>query len=133
MGLLQKAKEKALELADGSDLAHAGVEKVRELLSLLNAAMPLLEEAGCRPSGVDVDVGLPPKVVANFAASEVSEEAIARITADNPEKSLACAILKALAKGARLQKVLEVGRLRASTLAVEIGLAPCLKLSFVSA
>jgi hypothetical protein len=45
----------------------------------------------------------------------------------------ACAILKALAKGARLQKVLEVGRLRASTMAVEIGLAPCLKLSFVSA
>ena len=70
--------------------------------------------------------------MANFATSEVSEEAIARITADNPEKTLACAILKALAKGARLQKVLEVGHLRASTLAVGIGLAPCLKLSFVS-
>lgn len=132
MGLLHKAKEKALEFTEG-ELANAGVAKVREVLSLFNEALPLLEEAGCTPSGVDVDVGLPPKVVANFATNEVSEEAIARITADNPEKKLACAILKALAKGARLQRGVEVGRLRASTLAVEIGLAPCLKLSFVRA
>jgi hypothetical protein len=132
VGLLQKAKEAALEFADSGEWAHMGVAKVRELFALLNAALPLLEEAGCTPSGVDVDVGLPPKVVANFATSDVSEEAIARITADNPDKTLACAILKALAKGARLQKVLEVGQLRASTLAVEIGLAPCLKLSFVN-
>ena len=133
MGLLHKAKEKALEYADTGALANAGVEKMREVLSLFNAALPLLEEAGCRPSEVEVEVGLPPKVVANFETSDVSEEAIARITGDNPEKKLACAILKALAKGARLQKVLEVGRLRASTMAIEIGLAPCLKLSFVSA
>jgi hypothetical protein len=133
VGLLQKAKDKALEFADGSELTNAGITKVREMLGLLNAAMPLLEEAGCTPSGVDVDVGLPPKVVASFATSEVSEEAIARITAANPDKTLACAILKALAKGAHLQKGAEVGRLRASTLAVEIGLAPCLKMSFVRA
>ena len=132
MGLLQKAKEKALEFTEG-ELANAGVVKVRELLSRFNEAMPLLEEAGCTPSGVDVDVGLPPKVVANFTTSEVSEEAIARITAENPERTLACAILNALAKGARLQKVVEIGRLRASTLAVEIGLTPVLKLSFVRA
>jgi|tagenome__1003787_1003787.scaffolds.fasta_scaffold20666672_2 hypothetical protein len=132
VGLLQKAKEKALEVTEG-ELANAGVAKVREILSLFNEAMPLLEEAGCAPSGVDVDIGLPPKVVANFATTEVSEEKIARITADHPEKKFACAILKALAKGARLQKGVEVGRMQASTLAVELGLAPCLKLSFVRA
>jgi hypothetical protein len=130
VGLLHKAKEKALELAEG-ELANAGVAKVREILSLFNEALPLLEEAGCTPSGVDVDVGLPPKVVANFATAEVSEEKIARITGEHPEKKFACAILKALAKGARLQKLVEVGRLHASTLAVELGLAPCLKMSFV--
>ena len=82
--------------------------------------------------GVEVEIRLPPKVVANFATSDVSEEAIARITAEHPDKALACAILKALVTGARLQKVMEVGR-SASTLAVEIGPPPCLKLSFVSA
>jgi hypothetical protein len=132
VGILQNAKDKARELTDGGELANAGIGKLREVLSLFNAALPLLEEAGCRPSGVDVDVGLPPKIVANFVTSDVSDEAIERITAANPDKKLACAILKALAKGAHLQKALEVGRLRASTLAVEIGLPPCLKLSFVS-
>ena len=132
MGLLQKAKEKALEFTDG-ELANVGVAKVRELISRFNEALPLLEEAGCTPSEVEVEVGLPPKIVANFVTSEVSEEAIARITADNPDRTLACAILKALAKGARLQKAVEVGRLRASTLAVEIGLSPVLKLVFVRA
>jgi hypothetical protein len=43
---------------------------------------------------------------------------------------LACAILKALANGARLQKALPVGQLRASTLAVEIGLELGLELRF---
>ena len=132
MGLLHKAKEKALEFTDG-ELANVGAAKVRELISRFNEALPLLEEAGCTPSEVEVEVGLPPKIVANFVTSEVSEEAIARITADNPDRTLACAILKALAKGARLQKAVEVGRLRASTLAVEIGLSPVLKLVFVRA
>ena len=132
MGLLQKAKEKALEFTDG-ELANVGAAKVRELISRFNEALPLLEEAGCTPSEVEVEVGLPPKIVANFVTSEVSEEAIARITTDNPDRTLACAILKALAKGARLQKAVEVGRLRASTLAVGIGLAPVLKLVFVRA
>jgi hypothetical protein len=66
VGLLQKAREEALKLTEG-ELANAGVAKVREILSLFNEALPLLEETGCAPSGVDVDVGLPPKVVANFA------------------------------------------------------------------
>jgi len=132
VGLLHKAKEKALEFTE-SELANVGVAKLRELLARFNEALPLLEEAGCTPSEVEVEVGLPPKVVANFATSEVSQEAIARITADNPDRTLACAILQALAKGARLQKAIEIGRLRASTLAVEIGLAPGLKLTFVRA
>ena len=132
MGLLHKAKEKALEFTE-SELANAGVAKVRELLSRFNEALPLLEEAGCTPSEVEVEVGLPPKVVAYFVTSDVSEEAITRITAENPERTLACAILKALVKGARLQKGIEIGRLRASTLAVEIGLSPVLKLTFVRA
>ncbi len=131
MGLLQKAKDKALAFTEG-ELADAGVAKVREMLGLFNAALPLLEEAGCRPSGVEVEITLPPKVVAYFATSDVSEEAIARITAQHPDKTLACAILKALATGARLQRAMNVGRLPASTLAVEIGLPPCLKLSFGS-
>jgi hypothetical protein len=135
VGLLEKTKEKAIEFtqAQGGALADAGIAKVREVMELFNAALPLLKEAGCAPSGVDVDVGLPPKVVANFVTSDVSEEAIARITAANPDKKMACAILKALQQGARLQKAIEVGRMRASTLAVEISLIPCLKLSFVSA
>ena len=131
MGLLQKAKDKALAFTEG-ELADAGVAKVREMLGLFNAALPLLEEAGCRPSGVEVEITLPPKVVAYFATSDVSEEAIAHITAEHPDKTLACAILKALATGARLQRAMNVGRLPASTLAVEIGLPPCLKLSFGS-
>ena len=131
MGLLQRAKEKALEVT-GGELAEAGVAKVREMVARFNEALPLLEKAGCRPSGLEVEITLPPKVVAYFLTSDVSEEAIARITAEHPEKALACAILKALAHGARLHRAIEVGRLPASTLAVEIGLPPCLKLSFGS-
>ena len=132
MGVLHKARQRAMELKEtkGNELAEASMAKVREVLAAFNAGLPLLKEAGCRPTGVEVELGLPPKIVANFATSDVSEEAVARITADNPDKTLACSILKALVQGARLQRSLEVGRLRASSLAVEISLPPCLKLGF---
>ena len=115
VGLLQKAKEKALEFAEA---ASGPIRASRRCASSSPAqrSAAAAGKGGLHAFGGRVDVGLPPKVVANFATSDVSEEAIARITAENPEKTLACAILKALAKGARLQKVLEVGRLRASTL-----------------
>ena len=134
MGLLGKTKDKAVEFKNGQGqiLADAGIAKAREALALLNDAMPLLKEAGCSPSEVEVEIGLPPKVVANFATSEVSEEAIARITAEHPDKKLACAILKALQEGARWQKAVEVGDMHASTLAIEISLIPAIKLSFVA-
>lgn len=135
MGLLDKTKEKASELKNGQGgmLADAAMGKAREALALLNDAMPLLRQAGCSPSGVDVDIGLPPKIVANFATSDVSDEAITRITAEHPDKKMACAILKALQQGARWQRAVEVGDLHASTLAIEISLIPCIKLSFVAA
>ncbi|HSS38896.1 MAG TPA: hypothetical protein VLT58_09015 [Polyangia bacterium] len=134
MGLLDKTKEKAIEFkrGQGGMLADAGIAKARETLALLNDAMPLLKQAGCSPSGVDIDIGLPPKLVANFATSDVSDEVIARITAENPDKKLACAILKALQQGARWQKAVEVGDMRASTMAIENSLLPCIKLSFVA-
>jgi predicted amidohydrolase len=134
VGLLNKAKEKAIEFtqAQGGALADMGMAKAREALGLLNEALPLLKEAGCSPSEVEVEVTLPPKVVAKFATSDVSEEAIARITAENPHRTLACAILKTLQQGARLQKAIAIGRMRASTLDVEISLVPCLKLTYTN-
>jgi hypothetical protein len=132
MGLLDKAKAKALELkeATGGALNDAAMSKVHEVIDAFNAGLPLLREAGCTPTRVDVVVGLPPKILSHFDPNDVSQEAIARITAENPDKVLACAILKALAHGARLQKALPVGQLRASALAVEIGLALGLELRF---
>jgi hypothetical protein len=135
MGLLDKVKEKAVELkeATGGALSDAAMSKVHDVVAAFNAGLPLLREAGCAPTRVDVVVGLPPKIVSHFDPNDVSQETIARITAENPDKVLACGILKALASGARLQKALPVGQLRASTLAVEIGLALGLELRFESA
>lgn len=133
--MLGKTKDKAIEFKNGQGgmLADAAVAKAREALALLNDAMPLLKEAGCSPSEVEIEIGLPPKVVASFATSEVSEETIARITPEHPDKKVARAILKALQQGARWQKAVEVGDMRASTLAIELSLIPGIKSSFVAA
>ena len=135
MGLLDKAKDKALHFKDETSgaLADVAVAKLHEALARFNAALPLLREAGCAPTSVDVDVGLPPKILASFATKDVVDETIARITAENPDKPLACAILKALVQGAHLQRGMQVGRLQASTLSIEIGLVPVLKLGFTAA
>jgi hypothetical protein len=132
MGLLDKAKEKALELkgATFAAVSDPDTSKLHEVIAAFNAGLPLLKDAGCTPTRVEVDLALSPKIISFFNSNDVSQEKIARITAENPDKTLACVILNALAHGARLQKALQVGHLRASTLAVEIGLAPGLKLFF---
>jgi hypothetical protein len=88
MGLLDKAKEKAVELKEamGGAVSGAAMSKVHDIVDAFNAGLPLLKEAGCTPIRVDIVVGLPPKILAHFDPNEVSQEAIARITAEKPTR-----------------------------------------------
>src|SRR6516165_1425899 len=76
MGLLDKAKEKALELkgATFAALSDADTSKVHEVIAAFNAGLPLLKEAGCSPTRADVDLGLSPKITAHFNSNDVSQE-----------------------------------------------------------
>src|SRR4029453_14985772 len=66
-----KASEAKVEVtAKASELLDAGAAKLAELLAAFNAALPVIREAGYTLAGVDVDVGLPPKVTASFSASD---------------------------------------------------------------
>src|SRR4051812_41067254 len=57
-------KDQAAERA--SDAMDAGIEKLGGLLDDFNIALPVLREAGFSLKEVEVELGLPPKVIANF-------------------------------------------------------------------
>lgn len=55
-------------------LKDASVAKVHETLDELNAPLPIVREAGYTLSRVEIQISIPPKIVAQFSATDdVSE------------------------------------------------------------
>jgi hypothetical protein len=124
--LRQQVASKAAELKDFS------VEKLTEILDDFNTALPVLREAGYTLSGVEVGIGLPPKVTAAFVVSaEVEPANIARVLAEHADKKLTVLLMEAMHQAWQLEaKIKLVGGLRPHGLSVELGLIPRVTIKF---
>jgi hypothetical protein len=113
------------------DLKDAGLRMVMETLDDFNAALPIVREAGYTLNGVDVGIGLPPKVSASFLASEeVSQENVERVLAEHAEKKFTMLLVRALYQAWLLQQKIAVVGLKPKGLSVEIGLIPIVTVKF---
>src|SRR5262249_29035608 len=69
-GLSNKAAElKDQAAAKAGAVKDAGLATLLETLDDFNAALPVIREAGYALRGIDIGIGLPPKVTASFAVS----------------------------------------------------------------
>ncbi len=117
--------------AKANELKDAGVAQLAATIDDFNASLPVLREAGYTLSGVDIGIGLPPKVSAAFVVSaDVSTEAVERLLAEHGEKKLTVLLVRSLHQAWQLQTKVKIAGLRANGLSVEVGLIPEVSVKF---
>jgi hypothetical protein len=136
----RKAKEQAAlragELKDqasarATELKEAGLSRVSESVEEFNGALPAVREAGYTLDGVDIQIGVPPRIVAKFAtATEISDEKAEALLAEHADRKFTVLLLKALFQATRLQSRVKIAGLKPMGVAIEIGLAPHVTVKF---
>ena len=112
-------------------ISEIGLAKMNETLADFNAALPALREAGYTLDGVNIDLGVPPRIVANFSSSgAASDETIERLLAENAERNLTAMLVKSINQAAKLQSKINIKGLKPRGLSVEIGLVPRIVVKF---
>ncbi len=132
MGLLDKAKEKAGDLASkASDLKNAGTDKIKEIVNEINSNLPVIKEAGYEINELEVILGLPPALRPHFyKVSDVSDDKINELLEANKDKKVLTSIMKALSQANKLQGSLQTGELKFKELEIELSIPPSINLKF---
>ena len=127
-----KAGEAKAEVkAKAGEIVDAGAAKLNELLADFNAALPVIRQGGYTLAGVDIDVGLPPKVTAAFSVSDdVSDERVEQLVTEHAERKLTVMLLKSLHRARTLQMKIQIGGLKPKGLAVQVGIIPTVTVKF---
>jgi len=120
------------QLADvTTDIKEMSAAKLDEALGDLNAALPILRDAGYVLDGVTVKLGLAPQIVANFAGGAVvPEERVDALLAEHSGRKLTTLLVKAVRHATTLQSKLTISGMRADGLSVEVGFVPQVTVKF---
>jgi hypothetical protein len=114
-----------------AEVKDAAVSSVKEMVADLNARLPALGEAGYALSGVSVELGIPPKVVATFTAqSEITEERIETVIEQHQDAKVTVALLRALYGAYKLQNGIQIAGMKPRGIELEIGVAPSVNVKF---
>lgn len=127
--LASDLKERVASMSAG--VSDVTVDSVKNMLSDFNATLPILKLAGYSVGDISVELGIPPKIVANFSSEEfVSEESIEEMLKQHDNPALASILVRALIRARKLQDSLKVGGLRPRGLALNIGISPSVVIKF---
>jgi hypothetical protein len=117
--------------AMSASVADATVGRVKAAIADFNAALPIIALAGYAVSEVAVELGIPPKIVANFASMDtVPDEQVESMLKQHEDAMLATMLVRTLMGARKLQNATKVGSLRPKGLAITIGLSPSVVVKF---
>ncbi len=122
-------RERAATLS--ASVTDATIGRVKTAIVDFNAALPIVALAGYTVSEVAVELGIPPKIVANFATTEtVPDEQVEEMLKQHEDAVLATMLVRALMGARKLQYAIKVGSLRPKGLAITIGISPSVVVKF---
>jgi len=117
--------------SSGSRLTDFGSRRVREITDELHEAIPTIEEAGYALSAMDIDIGVPPKLVAHFILTEEIDESRRQALLERTRSSRALhVLLSSLFRASDLQRAVRVGALTFRGIEVHISAMPKVRLVF---
>ncbi|WP_394824798.1 hypothetical protein [Pendulispora albinea] len=134
--LKEQASAKAVALKDsathmGGELMESAMAKVKDTVRDFNDALPIVRKAGYMVEGISIELGIPPKIYANFETTHhLAEEAQQEILEAHAENKLAVALVKSLSQAQKLQGTMTLGGLAPRGITVELGLIPNIVIKF---
>jgi hypothetical protein len=113
------------------DAAEAGVEKCKAQLDELAAAAPALEQLGYRVGEIELEVGIPPRILIHMAReSAPSAEAFQAVLANFAGRATVLSVLKLIHLAEWAQAKVPLRGRRYVGLVAELGLPPVVRLRY---
>ncbi len=100
------------------------------LMKDFNAALPHLRKAGYILTEMEVELGIPPKLIPHFYHNPDVKLDLQKTLKAIGDNNIGAALIIALAEAGSLQKQLEVADMQFNHIEVELGLIPALKLQY---
>lgn len=132
--LIDKAMQTAVGIKDkvGDPSARVG-DAILDVVSSLNDSLPHLAKAGYFMEELEIEIGVPPKLIPHFSVDGALVE-----NAENAEQALTdlegniigTTLFKALFKAATLQQKIVINGMSFSRLEIQLGLVPAVRLCY---
>ena len=132
--LFDKAMQTAVGIKDkvGDPSARVG-DAILDVVSSLNDSLPHLAKAGYTMDELEIEIGVPPKLIPHFSVDgalvENSENAEQALT-DLEGNIIGTTLFKALFKAATLQQKIVINGMSFSRLEIQLGLVPAVRLCY---
>ena len=129
--LIDRAKQTAIDIKDkvGDPSSKVG-DAVLDIISDLNDALPQLAKAGYTINELEIEVGIPPKLIPHFTVDESLVENNEHSLAGLEGNKVGYALYKALSKASDLQQKIVINEMRFARIEIELGLVPAVRLSY---
>ena len=131
---IDKAMQTAVGIKDkvGDPSARVG-DAILDVVSSLNDSLPHLAKAGYTMDELEIEIGVPPKLIPHFSVDGALVE-----NAENAEQALTdlegniigTTLFKALFKAATLQQKIVINGMSFSRLEIQLGLVPAVRLCY---
>ena len=129
--LIDKAKQTAADVKDkvGDPSGKVG-DAILAVVKDLNDALPHLSKAGYTMDELEIEVGIPPKLIPHFSVDETLAENTEQSLTDLEGNTVGYALFKALLKAADLQQKIVINDMSFARIEIELGLIPAVRLSY---
>ena len=129
--IIGKAKQTAEDFKEKAEVVSDKVtDSVNKVLDELNAATPSLVKAGYQLEEVEIEVGVPPKLIPRFSICRPQPDSSEQINEELRKNRMGKNILKGLNVANSLQSKLRVRDMEFSHIEIEIGVVPTVKLRY---
>lgn len=113
-----------------NELTAMGTQKVQELITSFQQALPAIKSAGYELTEFEIELGVTPKLIPHFRHTARREEHVEEARAMLQQNKLGMIILNALLKAGDVHKQIKVAGFGFSHIEIELGLIPSVRLQY---
>ncbi|MBX9746855.1 MAG: hypothetical protein K2X34_08135 [Hyphomonadaceae bacterium] len=113
-----------------AELQAIGAEKVQQLVTSFQQALPALKAAGYELTEFEIEIGVTPKLIPHFRHAVRSEENVGAAREMLKDNKLGQMLLGALLKAGDIHKQINVAGFGFSHIEIEMGLIPSVRLQY---